>query len=120
MLRACEPTVRAAINRRWGKVGNRFADAVGAPRDFKLPRAAPVRSIGLTAWRSLGLTEREAAIVDLVLQGHSSDSIAARLTIAAGTVKVHRRNVYRKLAISSQAELLAVYIDRIVGRVAAS
>lgn len=118
MLRACEPIVRTVINGRWRKVGNRFAAAVGAPRDFKLPR--PVRPIGLMAWRSLGLTEREASIVDLVLQGHSSDSIAARLTIAPGTVKVHRRNVYRKLVISSQAELLAIYIDRIVGRIAAS
>lgn len=68
----------------------------------------PVTSCG---WRELNLTDREASVVDLVLQGHSSDAIAHRLCIARGTVKVHRRNAYRKLGISSQAELLATYMN---------
>lgn len=68
---------------------------------------------GAQAWSLLGLTPREAAVVELVLQGHSSDSIAGRLSIAGGTVKVHRRNVYRKLGIASQTQLLALYIARV-------
>ncbi len=62
-------------------------------------------------WDALNLTSREAAIVELVLQGHSSESIGLRLKISTGTVKVHRRNVYRKLGISSQTQLLALYMN---------
>ena len=59
-------------------------------------------------WRDLKLTSRETAIIDLVLQGHSSESIGLKLNISTGTVKVHRRNVYRKLGISSQTQLLSI------------
>ncbi len=120
LLRAAEPTVRALVARHWRDVGSRFASPFGSTSRAQLSRPAPLRPIGLSAWRSLGLTTREATIVDLVLQGHSSDSIASRLAIAPGTVKVHRRNVYRKLGISSQTELLAIYVDRIVERIAAA
>lgn len=64
-------------------------------------------------WSRLGLTDREATIVDLVLQGHSSEAIGLRLGISTGTVKVHRRNVYRKLDISSQTQLLSLYLGNL-------
>lgn len=41
----------------------------------------------------------------LILRGHSSVSIGLKLGISAQTVKVFRRQLYRKCAISSQAEL---------------
>ncbi|MCH4554259.1 helix-turn-helix transcriptional regulator, partial [Aestuariibaculum sp. L182] len=66
-----------------------------------------------TVWRDLNLTDREAAIIELVLQGHSSESIGLRLSITMGTVKVHRRNVYRKLGISSQTQLLSIYLKKL-------
>jgi DNA-binding CsgD family transcriptional regulator len=34
------------------------------------------------------------------------------LGVATGTVKVHRRNIYRKLGISSQAQLMSLYLGR--------
>ena len=111
-LRQAEPLVAALVSARWRDVGARFEERPG-PRAWL---SSPPRPKDVAAWRGLDLTEREAAIVDLVLQGHSSDSIAARLGIALGTVKVHRRNIYRKLRISSQTELLAIYIYRIVAQ----
>jgi len=51
------------------------------------------------------LTLREAEIVALTLQGHSSESTALALGISPWTVKVHRRKIYAKLQISSQLEL---------------
>jgi DNA-binding CsgD family transcriptional regulator len=56
------------------------------------------------------LSEREREIVALVLQGHSTESIAGRLDISPGTVKIHRRNIYRKLGIGTQAELFASFL----------
>ena len=55
-----------------------------------------------------GLTRREAQIAGLVLQGHSNGSAALILGISRETSKVHRRNLYRKLNISSQGELFTM------------
>ena len=56
------------------------------------------------------LTERETQVAVLLLAGHSTKSIAARLSISPETVKVHRRNLYEKLAVSSQAEIFALFM----------
>ena len=56
------------------------------------------------------LTPREREIVTLILKGHSSISIAALLSLSPETVKVHRRRIYAKLKISSQAELFRVFL----------
>jgi DNA-binding CsgD family transcriptional regulator len=68
-------------------------------------------------WKSLSLTPREKHVVDLVLQGHSTESIARAMRIVPGTVKVHRRNIYRKLKIKSQAGLFARFVEIIDARI---
>jgi DNA-binding CsgD family transcriptional regulator len=68
-------------------------------------------------WESLTLTQREVHVVDLVLQGHSTESISRALGVAPGTVKVHRRNIYRKLQIKSQAGLFARFVEIMETRV---
>lgn len=56
------------------------------------------------------LTGRESQIAILILKGHSSKSIAQRIGVSPGTVKIHRRNFYRKLNISSQSELFSLFL----------
>jgi len=51
------------------------------------------------------LTPRQAEVAILILQGHSSVSIGLKLEISYQTVKVFRKQLYQKCAISSQAEL---------------
>ena len=57
------------------------------------------------------LTQREREIAGLILKGHTSNSIAHNIDISPGTVKIHRKNIYRKLQISSQSELFTMYIN---------
>jgi DNA-binding CsgD family transcriptional regulator len=57
------------------------------------------------------LTDRETEVVNLILRGHSSRSVALRLNVSVETIKVHRRNVYRKLNISSEASLFALFLN---------
>ena len=57
------------------------------------------------------LTKRELEIVTLVLKGHSNFSLAAVLELSPNTVKVHRRQIYSKLNISSQAELFRLFMS---------
>jgi DNA-binding CsgD family transcriptional regulator len=110
-LRKAQALVSAMVRHYWSSVGARF-DAPGARKRHRRTSVPRQSAVG-AAWQRLKLTQREAAIVDLVLQGHSSESIGLRLGITTGTVKVHRRNVYRKLGISSQTQLLSVYLNNL-------
>jgi len=107
LLRKAEPMVAGLVRHAWQDLGRRF-DAALANRDRGRRKSA--HPAADRVWRNLNLTEREASIIELVLQGHSSESIGLRLGISTGTVKVHRRNVYRKLRISSQTQLLSIYL----------
>ncbi len=57
------------------------------------------------------LTDREREVTQLILRGHSSESICFNLGISLGTVKTHRKNAYAKLNISSQSELFSLFLQ---------
>lgn len=65
----------------------------------------------LAAFGAELLSDREVEIARLVLRGNSSKAIAGRLRISPETVKVHRRNLYNKLGISTQPELFSLFIQ---------
>jgi len=108
LMRKAEPFVAAMVRHVWGRLGRRFDHAVTGRRQGASNDGANAR-----ARISERLTARETSIIELVLQGHSSESIGLRLGAATGTVKVHRRNIYRKLGISSQAQLMSLYLGRL-------
>jgi DNA-binding CsgD family transcriptional regulator len=101
LLRKAEPLVAAIIRRAWRDLAQRFVQSEPAPQ--------PAAKSG----ERQPLTEREKTIIELVLQGHSSESIGLTLGIATGTVKVHRRNIYRKLGIASQTQLMSHYLENL-------
>ncbi|WP_445678788.1 LuxR C-terminal-related transcriptional regulator [Radicibacter daui] len=125
LLRQVEPLVTSFVRQFWSGLGPRFDAQLAATsagsggngtalkgKRRKSAESKPALEPADAVWRELNLTPRETAIVDLVLQGHSSESISLKLDISTGTVKVHRRNVYRKLGISSQMQLLSIYLGR--------
>lgn len=107
LLRKSEPLVAAVVQRVWGRLGRRFDHSSAVKTSVAKAGVEPQSRI------SDKLTQRESTIIELVLQGHSSESIGLRLGVATGTVKVHRRNIYRKLGISSQAQLMSHYLGRV-------
>lgn len=112
LLKKAEALVVALVGHVWGHLSERFdAQKKVVHRNGRRRSGNGSAPAMDRVWARLNLTGREAAIVELVLQGHSSESIGLRLNISTGTVKVHRRNVYRKLGISSQFQLLALYLD---------
>lgn len=112
MLRDMAPLVIELCRLRWPELP-RTEQTVSITEDTSLPINEFDRA---HIWESLSLTTREMHVVDMVLQGHSTESIARTLGVAPGTVKVHRRNIHRKLGIKSQAGLFARFIEIIEGR----
>lgn len=107
LLRHVEPVVRQAIHLHWKDLR-----AARPPRD--MPRGAAMEH-AFESFADTLLSMREQRIVQMILRGHSSHSIAAWLGIAEGTVKNHRKSIYAKLEISSQQELFALFIRHLFG-----
>jgi DNA-binding NarL/FixJ family response regulator len=55
----------------------------------------------------ISLTEREQAVLDLVLEGFPYKQIADRLDLSVYTVNFHIRNIYGKLQVHSRSEAVA-------------
>ena len=53
------------------------------------------------------LTEREQAVLDLILEGFLYKQIAEQLQLSVYTVNFHIRNIYGKLQVHSRAEAVA-------------
>ncbi|OZI18605.1 hypothetical protein CAL26_12885 [Bordetella genomosp. 9] len=103
-LRQLHPVMAAVIARYWREHRDAAADAGSrAPADTRID----------TAFDDFGkprLSTREGQVVRMVLQGHSSESIGLHLGISITTVKTHRKNAYAKLGISTQSELLSLFL----------
>ena len=69
---------------------------------FSKPAPAPARS-----HPEVILTEREQAVLDLVLEGFLYKQIADQLDLSVYTVNFHIRNIYGKLQVHSRSEAVA-------------
>jgi DNA-binding NarL/FixJ family response regulator len=61
--------------------------------------------------QALGLTAREAEIVDYVTKGESNASIGDALHVSPATVKKHLDNIYTKLGVHGRGRLTAFILD---------
>lgn len=57
-----------------------------------------------------GLTDRETQVADLLLGGHSPESLAAVLDISRNTARVHLRSLFRKTDTNRQSELVRILL----------
>lgn len=58
------------------------------------------------------LTKREMEILSMIARAKSNKEIAEELFISDQTVSVHRKNLMRKLRVSSSAGLIKFFVDR--------
>ena len=84
------------------------APKTGAGRDDLIHRKV---QCSVETFGSSLLTAREREVLFHMLRGFSSAMTAERLATTEGTIKIHRKNIHRKLDISSQAELFSLFID---------
>ncbi len=110
LLESVAPIVFSLAQRHWQDVPERF-DLETATGELQEERSLIESTV--SSLFSKRITPRETQVVAQVLEGHSSDSIAKSLGISVGTVRIHRRNIYAKLRISSQQELFSIFFKRI-------
>lgn len=58
----------------------------------------------------IALTGREHQIAKMIASGLSNKQIAAGLSIAIGTVRIHLANIYRKTGVANRTQLAVRYI----------
>ena len=110
LLRSVVPIVVSLAQRHWHDVQERFDVETAANEDN---RDHLIVENTVSTLFSNRISPRETQVVAQVLEGHSSESIAKNLGISVGTVRIHRRNIYAKLQISSQQELFAIFFKKI-------
>jgi DNA-binding CsgD family transcriptional regulator len=110
LLECVAPIVVSLAQRHWQDVPEMFDLETPAGELYK-ERSMIENTVSDLFGRRI--TPRETQVVAQVLEGHSSDSIAKNLGISVGTVRIHRRNIYAKLQISSQQELFSIFFKRI-------
>ena len=60
---------------------------------------------------SLGLSERQAEVMDLIEQGRGNRDIAKELFLAEKTVKNHINQIFAVLGVTSRAEAIVLWLD---------
>jgi len=108
-LRRVEPIVQATAFRHWRNLGRQ--QAISAKAEVAPPSLDTQLTSAFEKFGEGVLTRRERDVVRMVLRGHSSESIGRQLEISTGTVKIHRKNIYGKLGISSQSQLFSGFIS---------
>ncbi len=104
-FRALEPWVLSMMKCHWSKPSIRQEYSV---EHMNLHQQL---SAGFQNFGRSQLTDRECDIAQLILKGFSSKAAALKLHISDETVKVHRRNIYKKLNIQSQSELFSLFLS---------
>lgn len=106
LFRDLSPLVASAVRRHWASRRTDSMETSGSMVPLGFGLRSVIAGLGGTV-----LTQREVDIIELSLKGHSSKSIAAQLSIGEGTVTNHKRNVYAKLAVNSQAQLFHLFLQ---------
>lgn len=78
-----------------------YEQVAQSPQMEKLPEGKQIYQM----FRNRGLTQREAEIARLILQGLTNGEIAEELCIAESTVKKHVSHIFEKLDVSRRSEL---------------
>jgi DNA-binding CsgD family transcriptional regulator len=120
--RAAELMPRARVQTRSGRWlmlhASWLTSAAGSGQIAVILESAAPADIAPLLLQAYGLTEREAQVAQLVLQGLATSEIAASLSIAALTVQQHLKAVFDKTGARSRRELVAqIFAEQYLPRI---
>ena|SRR5262249_29761295 len=70
------------------------------------------------AARNRSLTARQRAVLELLSRGDTNKVIARRLGMTEGTVKVHVRQIMRKLGVTNRTQVAVAFANGVLKRAA--
>ncbi|MBS0365792.1 MAG: helix-turn-helix transcriptional regulator [Proteobacteria bacterium] len=109
-IRAIAPLFLGLLRRHCQLAYPERASVASPRRDFRSQILEALRAISTEP-----LTEREADVAILMSRGLSSKAASNTLGISPLTESVHRRNIFRKLRMSSQVEIVAYCLRDLLG-----
>jgi DNA-binding CsgD family transcriptional regulator len=120
--RATELMPRARVQTRSGRWlmlhASRLTSPAGSGQIAVIVEPAAPAEVAPLLLQAYGLTEREAQVAQLVLQGLATSEIAANLSIAALTVQQHLKAVFDKTGARSRRELVAqIFAEQYLPRI---
>lgn len=115
LLRAVEPLVRNLVLQH---INQQDIASRGKPAEwYPVTRTNPgIGSSINQAFNRFGrsiLSDRERAVLGLILRGYSTRYAAEKLGIAVDTLRKHRKRIYQKLDVNSQNELFSLFLNAI-------
>jgi DNA-binding NarL/FixJ family response regulator len=110
LLRALEAGVKGVVLK-----GMPNSELIEAIRQVHAGRKMIPRQVASTLAEHLGdetLTPREVQVLRLVAQGNRNKQVAARLSIADETVRMHMKNILSKLAANDRTHAVTIALSR--------
>jgi DNA-binding CsgD family transcriptional regulator len=109
-----EPLAPIAAERDGSRLVIRYLPATPTTHEALLldERSSPVRVGEL---ERLGLTRREAEVLQLLGTGATNAALASHLHVSPATVKTHLENIYRKLGARGRAQAVAMALTLMPG-----
>ena len=104
-------TVAALVRKQWPAGPSVQENVAAEPMNPNLHQHVETL---LQQFGSSRLTPRERDVVQLILKGCPSKTAARQLDISVQTERVHRKNIYNKLGLSSHGELFSLFFDALV------
>lgn len=108
-LACLSPVTTSVVRNAWKQAGGAY-QAGHAQREALFDRHTErMESFGRGV-----LTEREVEIARYLLKGFSAKEVARISGITEGTARVHMRQIYAKLGVSSQVQLCGDFIEQLL------
>jgi len=85
--------------------GHIFRPSAASQAKMDAVKTRPIVS-GSVSPTEIGLTDRQAQVLALMMRGLSNRDIAKQLDLTEGTVKIHATAVFKALGVSSRAEAM--------------
>jgi DNA-binding CsgD family transcriptional regulator len=115
-LHVAEPVFRALMEKHWQEhldknTMDQNSDDALSSRRMHHQLQTSLRHFGLSL-----LTDREREVLHLMFEGKASKAAAKALNISPDTERGHRKNIYTKLNVASQAELFSL-VFAVIGEI---